>query len=167
METILEILKYIIPALVVFATVYFMLRQFIDGQARMKMMEFQQKKAERNLPIRMQAYERLALLCERIRVTNLFYRLNQRSVGKEALAQAMLISVQKEFEHNLSQQIYVSENLWKIIQLAKDEVLAIINESVTEEDDLFVALTRASQKRQNDPIDQALSAIRKEATFYL
>ena len=167
METVLEILKYVIPSLVLFATVYFMLKQFIDGQARMKLMEFKQKKAERNLPVRLQAYERLALLCERMRVTNLFYRLNQKSMNRDSLVQAMLISVQKEFEHNLSQQIYVSDSLWKIVQLAKDETLAIINEAAAEEGDFFIALSRANQRRQNDPVDQALSAIRQEATFYL
>lgn len=167
MEVLFEVLKYTIPALVVFATVYYMFRQYIDGQLRLKGMEIQQKKGERNLPVRMQAYERLALLCERIRVTNLFYRLNQKSLHRESLAQAMLVSVQKEFEHNLSQQIYVSDNLWAIIVLAKDETIAIINESMTEEGDYFLALNRRNQMRQSDPIDQALTAIRKEAAFYL
>ncbi|MDX1684937.1 MAG: hypothetical protein R3275_06845 [Saprospiraceae bacterium] len=167
MQTFLEILKYVVPALIVFLTVYFMFKQFLEGQYRLKEMDYQHKKAERNLPLRLQAYERLALFCERIRPANLFYRLNQKSITREDLAKAMMISIQKEFEHNLSQQIFVSDNLWKIIVLAKDEVLSIIDDSLNEDLDFFVALTKKVQSRKVDPVDQALSAIRKEATFYI
>lgn len=167
MNTVLELLKYTLPSVVVFLTVYYMLKQYLDGQTQMKVLEFQHKKAERNLPVRLQAYERLSLFIERIRVANLFYRLNQRSLSRSDLAQAMLISVQKEFEHNLSQQIYVSENLWKIIVLAKDEILAVINESANVDGDFFITLNQRIQARGVDPNDQALTAIRKEASFYL
>lgn len=167
METIFEILKYILPALVVFLTVYYIFKQYLEGQLRMKSVEFQQKKAERNLPIRLQAYERLALFCERIRVQNLYFRLKMKSMDSESMAKAMLIAIQKEFEHNLPQQVYVSDSLWQIINLAKDDVMNLINQAASEEGDLFSALNRLLQTRQVDPVDQALAAIRQEVKFYL
>ena len=167
METLFEILKYILPALVVFLTVYHLFKQYLDGQLRLKGAEFQQKKAGRNLPLRLQAYERLSLFCERIRVQNLYLRLNTSTMTSEVMANAMLIAVQKEFEHNLSQQIYVSESLWKIIKLAKDDVTNLISQAASSEGELFGELNKLIQARQVDPVDQALSAIRQEVKFYL
>ena len=167
MDTFLEILKYSLPAVVVFLTVYYLFRQFLMGQLQMQSAEFQQKKAERNLPLRLQAYERLALFCERIRVQNLYMRLNSSTMSNEVMAQSMLIAVQKEFEHNLPQQIYVSDNLWKIITLAKDDVMAMINQAASGQGDLLTELNRMIQSRESDPVDQALTAIRQELKFYL
>ncbi len=167
METIFEILKYILPALVVFLTVYYIFKQFLEGQLRMKSVEFQQKKAERNLPIRLQAYERLALFCERIRVQNLYFRLNMKSMDSDSMAKAMLIAIQKEFEHNLPQQVYVSESLWQIINLAKDDVMNLVNQAASQDGELFGELNKLLQMRQVDPVDQALAAIRQEVKFYL
>ena len=83
------------------------------------------------------------------------------------MAQSMLIAVQKEFEHNLPQQIYVSDNLWKIISLAKDDVLSMINQASASDGDLFTELNGLIQNRESDPVDQALTAIRQEVKFYL
>jgi hypothetical protein len=167
MSTLLEILKYIIPALVVFVTVYYLMKTHLDGQLRMKAMEFQNKRTGENLPLKLQAYERLALFCERIRFSNLMFRLSSASISNEELAQAMFISIQKEYEHNNSQQIFVSEPLWKIISLAKNDTLAMINEAIGKEGDLYTNISQQLSQKDVDPIDHALSAIRKEVSIHL
>ena len=167
MSTVLEIFKYVIPALVVFVTVYFLMKHYIEGQLRMRAMEIQNKRAGENLPLKLQAYERLALFCERIRFSNLMFRLSSKSISNEELAQAMLISIQKEFEHNNSQQIFVSEPLWKIIVLAKNDTLAMINEAVSKDGDLYSNISEQMRQKEVDPIDHALSAIRKEVAIHL
>lgn len=119
MTAILEILKYILPALVVFGTVYYMMKQYLDQQYKLSSLEMRREQYDNILPIKLQAYERLALFCERISIDNLSYRLANSGNDGVSLSKSMLIAIQQEWEHNLSQQIYVSDKLWEIISLAK------------------------------------------------
>jgi hypothetical protein len=90
-------------------------------------MDLKQAQQSSTTPLRLQAYERLMLFCERISIPNLMLRLQKKKMSVEDLKMAMMVTVQKEYEHNVTQQVYVSDNLWKIISLAKDDVLNIIN----------------------------------------
>ncbi|HMW75898.1 MAG TPA: hypothetical protein PKD40_09585, partial [Saprospiraceae bacterium] len=72
-------------------------------------MELKQNANAVTLPLKLQAYERLSLFCERISIPSLILRLNQPGMNTQALRYAMLISIQKEFEHNITQQMYISE----------------------------------------------------------
>ncbi len=123
---ILELLKIILPALIVFATVYFMLRQYFGNQLINKQLEIQQSQSGQILPIKLQAYERLILFCDRISPQALVYRLKQNGMTVGGLRTALLIAIQQEYEHNMAQQIYVSDKLWEIIVLAKNEVQNLV-----------------------------------------
>ncbi len=76
METALEISKYILPALVVFATVYFVMKRYLNMQYSTQVLKFKQEQLKNTLPIKLQAYERMAMFCERISLENLSYRLS-------------------------------------------------------------------------------------------
>lgn len=127
MQAFLEILKYILPALIVFGTVYFIMKRFLDQQYGLENLKFKQKQFEVTLPLKLQAYERLLMFCERISIPNLILRLNTSDANVEQLSTSMLVVIQQEYEHNLTQQMYVSDNLWKIITLAKDQTSDIIS----------------------------------------
>lgn len=127
-----EILKYTIPALVVLATAYLILKQFLSSKEKLAMLDYQRQIADQKLPLKLQAYERLMLLCERIDIKNLVFRLLTKEITAENLSKSMLVSVQKEYEHNLAQQVYVSDELWKIISQAKDNVQSLISKSSTD-----------------------------------
>lgn len=127
-----EILKYTIPALVVLATAYLVLKQFLTSKEKLALLEYQKEMAGQNLPLKLQAYERLMLLCERIDMKNLVFRLLTKEITPQNLSNGMLVSVQKEYEHNLAQQVYISDSLWKIVTQAKDNVQTLINKSVAE-----------------------------------
>lgn len=124
---ILEIIKISVPAVVVFLTVQTLLKQYLNRQYQLRQLEFNQSKKDGSLNIRLQAYERLALLCERISIPNLILRLRTSDMTNADLKAAMLIAIQQEFEHNISQQIYVSEQLWKILQFARVETMNTIS----------------------------------------
>jgi len=168
---ILEIFKYIIPALVVFATVYYMMKKHYQQQYNMERLKLKQQESHNSLPLKVQAYERLALFCERIRPDQLIFRLNASHMKAGDLRNAILISIQKEYEHNLTQQIYVSDKLWQIITLAKNETLNTIARSSTPSDDSTLQLSNEIITSYNDlkinPINQALIAIKKEMELIL
>lgn len=171
MTEILEVIKYILPALVVFATIYYMMKKYHSQQYDMEVLKFRQGESKNTLPLKLQAYERLALLCERIRPEQLLIRLNTPNMTAQALRNAMLVAVQKEFEHNITQQIYVSDNLWKIITLSKDQVLNLISSIQIEEDNVSQSaadeMFKSLSKFNINPVDQALKAIKQETELII
>lgn len=168
---VLEILKYIIPALVVFITIYFMMKKHYQQQYNLRLLEYRQQEAKNILPLKLQAYERLSLFCERIRPDQLIFRLNSSQMKAGDLRTAILISVQKEYEHNLTQQIYVSDSLWKIITLAKNEVINSVTSTSTASDQssnqLAEEVINGFQSLKINPLNQAQLAIKKEIELIL
>jgi len=104
----LEIIKITIPALIVFFTVYYILKQYIAGQLNLEMIKHKNERSNVATPARMQAYERLILLCERISIPDLILRLNTSKMDSMTLQSAIMIAIKQEFDHNLTQQTYVS-----------------------------------------------------------
>lgn len=171
-EVILEIIKVTAPALIVFLTVYYLIREYFNKEYNMRLMDARKETRETTLPLKLQAYERLALFCERIRIENLLGRLAGIDASAELLKNSMLVSIQQEFEHNISQQVYVSQSLWKIVSLAKDQTITIITkvmeampEGATAED--FRQGLLIQQNNMENPLDTALAAIKKEAGILL
>src|ERR1051325_6562495 len=126
-DTILEIVKYVLPSLIVFLTAFFVLRSFFNNE--MKKMEQQLRTETRKdtLPLRLQAYERLSVFLERISPVNLIPRTVQPGMTAQMLKQALIQSIRMEYEHNISQQIYVSTNVWRTVSIVKDELIKDIN----------------------------------------
>ncbi|KAA3633513.1 MAG: hypothetical protein DWQ02_12980 [Bacteroidetes bacterium] len=171
METFLEIIKVTVPALIVFLTVYYLLKKFIEGQERMKMLEIRESQQQVSTPMRLQAYERLSLFCERISIPNLVLRLNKQGLTAAEFQISLLLAIQQEYEHNITQQVYVSEKLWDIIKMAKDDAVnftSLVAESVDPKADATVLaqeLINYLDKRPMSGPDQALLALKKEASL--
>lgn len=172
-EIILEVLKYTIPALVVFLACYFILRQYLNNQYSMKALEARSKYSKDAIPLKLQAYERLLLFCERISIPNLVMRLNSKNMTADTLKHAMMISVQKEYEHNIAQQLYTSQQLWDIIKLVKNEMVSIIGKtgetvSPNESSDMLAeALFRYMNENEKNPVNLAIQAVKEEAKIIL
>lgn len=123
----LEILKYILPALIVFITAYYVLRSMIKAQdARLKT-ELVLGNQKIITPLRLQAYERMVLFLERISLESLIMRLNKPGMTVGQLHQLMLQTIRQEYEHNLSQQIYLSPQAWEVIRNARENILKIVH----------------------------------------
>lgn len=173
METALEILKYILPALIVFATVYFMMKRYLDMQYSTQVLKFKQDQAKNTLPIKLQAYERMAMFCERISLDNLSYRLSTQNIDAKSMSNAMLIAIQQEYEHNMSQQVYISEKLWEIITMAKDQMQNIIttagaDASIANSPAALIQKAFELQKEMGgSPVQTAKRAIKKEIDIIL
>lgn len=167
-EAVLEILKFTIPSLVVFGTVYFLVTRYLNQQYNLKSLEVKESQLSVSMPMKLQAYERLVLLCERISPPNLYLRMRTTDTSIKDIKHSMVLAIQQEYEHNLTQQIYVSESLWKIITLAKDQTVEIITQiadkSYHSEDtsNFLDKYNRVLRELKVTPLDQAKSAIKKE-----
>jgi hypothetical protein len=78
--------------------------------------------------IRLQAYERLVLLADRIAIPNVITRMNQSDVTARELQMLLIQTIKQEFDHNITQQIYVSEEAWEAIRNLKEQNILIINQ---------------------------------------
>ncbi len=167
--TIFEILKFTIPSLIMFWAVQSLFKQFLQGQQQMRLMEIKQQQSGTTLPLRLQAYERLSLFCERISIPNLVMRLRTEGMQSGALRVALMMAIQQEFEHNLTQQVYVSAQLWEIIKLSRMDTVNVVTsvaEGIDPKSDakeLIAALFTTIETREGSPLLTAQAAIKKEA----
>jgi len=172
-EIILEIIKYTIPGLIVLAASYLILKQYMQGQYQLKALELQAKYSKDAIPLKLQAYERLLLLCDRIHMPNLILRLKTKDMNAVELKNSMIISIQKEYEHNMAQQLYTSQNLWDILTLSKNDLISMVNkigdayDKTVDADTLAHALLSEYGSLQKSPLNYAIAAIKEEAKIIL
>ena len=173
LSVLLEIVKVTVPALIVFLTVYYLFRQFFDGQVRLKMLELQQSRQASTTPMRFQAYERLSLLCERIALPSLIMRLRPEKMTVAEYRIALMLAIQQEFEHNITQQVYISEALWEILKAARDHAVEVINLSAgnlspkADGKELAQFILGLPPENTTAAVDKALTAIKREAATLL
>jgi hypothetical protein len=132
MDVFLEILKFTIPSLIVFFTAFFFMRSWSQQEDKRRRHEFNMHLKDDILPIRLQAYERIILFMERIAPESILIRLNRTGMSAKQLQTELQNSIRHEYEHNLSQQTYVSAEAWQKIQIARNQILKIVNDSAAE-----------------------------------
>ncbi len=127
MDFITELLKIVLPAGLVLYAMYLTVRTFVSKQFAEKQFDLKAETARTLLPIRLQAYERMTLFLERISPNNLLLRTNGQAVNVLDFQQLLLAEIREEFNHNLSQQVYMSHEAWNHIRQAFNQVMTIIN----------------------------------------
>ena len=167
-NVIVEFAKLILPAAAVLYAMYLVVKSFLDKDMSQRLLEIKLKNAETLLPIRLQAYERISLLLERITPSNLLPRLNDQSYSAQEFHQILTFNIREEYNHNLSQQIYVSDPLWELTTNAVEDVVSTINQAAQSlsEDAQGIDLARKTFElqsgKQNNPISVALVALKNE-----
>ena len=131
LEQTFEIVKIILPAGIVFITTYYLVKNFLNHESRKKILDLKLSNQTIITPIRLQAYERVILFLERINPNGLVMRLNRAGSAVDFQAE-LLKTIRNEFEHNLSQQIYMSNKAWEATVKAKEETIKIINIAATK-----------------------------------
>ncbi len=156
MYSFLEILKYVLPSLVVFATSYYLLKIFLDNNSKtreierqyehkQKRIELQLKNKELTTPIRLQAYERIVLLLERISPNSLIMRVHYPGMNAFQLQTELIKNIREEFEHNLSQQVYMSSQAWDLVRDAKEKTIKLINTASLKLDEKATGIDLSQQ----------------------
>jgi len=127
-QTLLEILKYILPAIIVLIATSIIVSKFLVSGTRRKELAIFKEGLDTTLRLRLQAYERLTVYIERISPRSLISRVYQTGMTVRDLQSEMISAIKEEYEHNLSQQIYVSNQVWKTIEGVKEQELALLNQ---------------------------------------
>lgn len=159
MQALSELLKYTVPSLIVLATAYYLLKMFLDKETEKTQMQMRLDVQKISLPVRMQAYERLVLLLERIEPAGLLVRTNLQGMNASQLHSALIQTIRSEFEHNLSQQLYVSTKAWEMVRTAREETIKRINTAAMKLTPEATSTELASQILIND-IDAEQSAVK-------
>lgn len=134
MEALTEFGKILLPAGFVLYAMYLTVRLFLKKEFDSKLVEIRGKNTEIVLPIRLQAYERVCLLLERISPKNLIPRVNTGDLTVHGLHQTLLMEIREEFNHNLSQQVYMSSEVWETVKSAQEQMTMLINEAAGDLD---------------------------------
>jgi hypothetical protein len=168
MTGVLEISKYILPSLVVFATAYFVIKAFFKRDDQKRKQELFLVNQKEIIPIRLQAYERLVIFLERIHPESLIVRENVAGLNNQQLQQKLIVAIRTEFEHNLSQQVYISADLWVQIKSTKESIIQLINSEASKllPTDSSLGLSKAviesHMQIQNSQIDKTIVALKNE-----
>lgn len=180
----LEALSYtVVPVIVFILGAAFIFREHLNHRANLLEKELTLFKAatgrgtaagaasgkSASEPLRIQAYERLVLYLERISPNAMVVRLHQGGMSADALRNDLTRSIREEFEHNLSQQIFVSEAAWNQVLHARDETIKLVNiahQKMNEQSSglelsklIFSILSEVGKA----PNEDALREVRKEA----
>lgn len=131
---LLEIAAYTLPALITGGVAYVMMQKFYSSEDSKRKFELIRENQKLALPIRLQAYERMVLLLERINPSQLLLRIAPTSTSKQDYATLLAHQIQTEFEHNLTQQIYVTAETWNMILKAKNSTVQMIRKNAIRED---------------------------------
>lgn len=126
MLTVLDILKYILPSIVVLIACYAIIQKFLVTELKRKQLALIHDTQETTIRLRLQAYERLVLFVERIHPRQLISRVYQSGMTVSDLQGALLFNIRTEFEHNLSQQLYVSKQVWETVRGIKEQEMNMI-----------------------------------------
>ncbi|TAF44749.1 MAG: hypothetical protein EAZ51_07025 [Sphingobacteriales bacterium] len=166
---LLDILKYTLSGLLVIIGAYFILRNQFNFNHNLALGTKQATPISKDvIALKLQAYERLTLFIERINPTSLILRLHQPGMYALHLQGLLLSEIRAEYQHNITQQLYVNNDTWLLIKRVKDDTIAIINVACSQltETSSSVDLSKMVFARlaalDDSPYDLALSVIKKE-----
>jgi DNA-binding Xre family transcriptional regulator len=169
MDLLLDLLKIILPAGAVFAAAYLIVKRFLDNDQQRREQDLKRMNQASVTPLRLQAYERIVIFLERINPSSLVVRVNRSGVNAQQFHMELIKTVKSEYEHNLSQQIYMSHNSWELVKNAKEEVIKLINITATkvphdnQGSDLAMAILNVTGNiGKKFPTDIAIDYIKKE-----
>ena len=164
-DGIFQLFAYLLPAVVTGAVAFYFFRMHTrneEGRRRFLLHKESQKNA---LPLRLQAYERMALFLERIAIPSLVVRVAPKTSDKADYENLLIQNIEKEYEHNLSQQIYMSDECWNIIKAAKNATIQAIRKAGMSTSDssgkLREDILNETMDKQS-PSATALAFIKKE-----
>ncbi|SHG27460.1 DUF7935 family protein [Flagellimonas flava] len=164
-DDIFQLFAFLLPAVVTGAVAFYFFRLHTrneDGRRRFLLHKDSQKDT---LPIRLQAYERMVLFLERIAINSLVVRVAPKGKSKSDYENLLIKQIETEFEHNLSQQIYMSDECWNIIKTAKNATIQLIRSAGMSETDSPDKLREDILNKTIDkqsPSATALSFVKKE-----
>ena len=163
---VISYFAYLLPAIVVGLVAYFFFKGHISNEEGRRRYLIQKEAQKSLLPVRLQAYERLTLFLERIDPNKLLLRVKPYSDDLQKYEALLIENIDNEYEHNLSQQIYVSPECWNLVTAAKNATIQVIrqssmNEKVDDSDKIRAFLLNHFMDEVT-PSHKALMYVKKE-----
>jgi hypothetical protein len=147
---------------------YYLIKDDIRTYFRLKFSDQKKENDGPLLSLRLQAYERLTIFIERINPANLFIRLHQQGLTLAELQVMVLNEIKSEYQHNITQQLYISTPTWDVVKKLKDDTIAMVNNGAKSlpADAPGVDLSRKVLQHmagiENNPYDLTLDLIKKD-----
>lgn len=153
---------------IAFMAVYYILKTDIQRFFNLKTIEINKEARTHLLPLRLQAHERLIIFTDRINPANLLVRLHQQGIGLSVLQAGVLNEVRSEYQHNITQQLYVDSITWNVVRKLKDDTIAMINNAVqglpvdANGIELSKAILQHMASIDENPYDLTIELIKKD-----
>jgi len=142
-DKILELMMYAVPSLITGGVAYYLFDNYFKDQQNTRRWLLQRENQKHALPLRLQAYERLALFLERINPAKLLIRVAPSSSNKMEYQNLLIHHIEQEYEHNLAQQIYVTDECWTMLMHSKNAIIQNIRKTAMDD-----TITTADQLRE-------------------
>lgn len=166
---LLDIVKFALAGLIVFFAAWFFVKAYLDQRFNFRMIELKKESLKQTLPLRLQAYERTILFLERISPSNMLLRLHVPEMSAKEMQRIIIADIRAEYQHNISQQLYVSATTWMVVKKIKDDTVSIVNsaagalpEHATAADLSRSILVHLAGLESENPYDVALNIVKKD-----
>lgn len=180
MEELSDVMMYFVPAMLVLVAMFVVVKRFIEAQKlevknflesnlQMKVIEEKNSRLKDSRPLKLQAYERIILFLERISPNSILLRVSRSGMSATQLHSDLLATVRAEYEHNLSQQLYVSDEAWLEVQNSKEVMIKLFHLAYKLSGNNATGVQMSSQifeqvlKLESVPTQQAIDFIKAEA----
>jgi hypothetical protein len=127
---LLDILKYTVAGLGIVYIAFYLFKPYLDRSENIQLIELKKTISGQTLPLRLQAYERIVLFIERVNPANMLIRLNGTAFTAAELHRLVVAEIREEYQHNVTQQIYVSSRAWGVVKRVKDDTLSIVTNAI-------------------------------------
>lgn len=169
MDLLSQIIISVVPAVVVLFVSFFLIKYQLERVVIHATSDSSKSRgANRPHHVNFQAYERLVMYLERINPGNMVLRMHKGNASAKMLEAEMVKAIREEFEHNLSQQIYFSDEIWSLIKGAKEETVKLIGLAASQctngssAMDLSRILMEMTEKMDKFPHDVAIHYLKEE-----
>ena len=163
---IIELVSYTLPTLIIGFVLYHFIELYTNNEKEKRNYLLQKESKPDVLSLRLQAYERMTLFLERINPSQLLVRIIPISDDKNDYANFVIAQIEQEYEHNLAQQIYISDECWSTITTAKNATIQMLlmatkNAKISDANQLREVVLKELLDKQS-PSGAALIFLRNE-----
>lgn len=168
MEYIAFILVGLLPALAAIVAVYIITKDNKQKEMTMLTLQLKEQRQEYFLEPRVEAYQRVVLLLERITPHNLIMRLHNSQKPATVFQQELLSNIRTEFDHNVAQQLFIPIATWEYVKKSKEETIKIINTAAGQLDeeansfDLSNKIFEIASQLEDFPTEIAIKILKEE-----
>lgn len=163
-DQIIEIFSYTIPSIITGGVAFYFFNSHLKSLNAQRKMALLAERKKESLPTKLQAYERMLLFSERMNPVKMLVRVKPLSESANDYLQLLLHSLEQEFEHNLVQQLYISDESWQVIITVKTAIIKKLKQLASESENAqeFREKTMLNYTTEVPVTDTAISFLKKE-----